>query len=287
MTTEKRAEKSRRAVLRSSISSSASSVLRKNAAARRRCVASKSLCKRFCSQFPARHSAVASNSGNRMLGATFSENFFHKPVGTLNASLRQLFAFARATRACRIPRHREKNEKSRKPLFYRCFSISPKNARMLLPYRAAPPVACVGRVGQDARCGVDPRAGTLHCGKTLVFLSRCSNPNAVRAIPAGTGRYRHSLMARRAAWRRSERRRRSQRRKRARGRPSAGRRSKHALLPSLRLRTTSMTASNGPAESKSGERIAIVLRHRRLRSTTEGVDETKVRASSVSAARTK
>ena len=27
----------------------------------------------------------------------------------------------------------------------------------------------------------------------LVFLSRCSNPNAVLAIPAGTGRHRHSL----------------------------------------------------------------------------------------------
>jgi hypothetical protein len=62
-------------------------------------------------------------------------------------------------------------------------------------------------------------------------LARCSNRNAVFAIPAGTIRHRHSLTARRAAWRRSERRRRNQRRRRAQGRPSAARRrSKHAPL---------------------------------------------------------
>ncbi len=101
--------------------------------------------------------------------------------------------------------------------------------------------------GAYATYGVETSSRALHPAKMLVFLSRCSNPDAVFAIPAGTKRHRHSLMARRAAWRRSERRRRSQRRKRAQGRPSAGRRSKHALLLSLRLRTTSMTASHGPA----------------------------------------
>src|SRR5262249_40407187 len=105
----------------------------------------------------------------------------------------------------------------------------------------------VGDDDRDARCGVDGGANLLDYAKMLVFLSRCSNAEGVRAIPAGTGRYRHSLMARRAAWRRSVRRRRSQRRKRALGRPSAGRRSNYALLPSLRLRTTSMTASIEPA----------------------------------------
>src|SRR5262249_48462129 len=136
--------------------------------------------------------------------------------------------------------------------------------------------ACAFR---DARCGVAARSLVLHCAKTLVFLPRCSNANAVRAIPAGTGRYRHSLMARRAAWRRSEGRRRRQR-KRARRRPSAGRRSKRAPRISLRLRTTSMTASNGPA----GVELRWAHRGRRCRppSTPAGGGETRARASSIS-----
>ena len=40
---------------------------------------------------------------------------------------------------------------------------------------------------------MDARPAALHRAKTLVFLSRCSNPNTVLAIPAGTGRHRHSL----------------------------------------------------------------------------------------------
>jgi hypothetical protein len=54
-------------------------------------------------------------------------------------------------------------------------------------------VARRSRPPQGARCGGDARADALHRAKTLVFLSRCSNPNAVFAIPAGTGRHRHSL----------------------------------------------------------------------------------------------
>jgi len=46
---------------------------------------------------------------------------------------------------------------------------------------------------QRAGSNVDERPAALHRAKTLVFLSRCSNPNAVFAIPAGTGRHRHSL----------------------------------------------------------------------------------------------
>jgi hypothetical protein len=37
-----------------------------------------------------------------------------------------------------------------------------------------------------ARYGVAARSRTLHPAKMLVFLSRCSNPNTVFAIPAGT-----------------------------------------------------------------------------------------------------
>jgi hypothetical protein len=76
--------------------------------------------------------------------------------------------------------------------------------------------------------------------RTVVIRMQCSRS------PRALLRHRHSLMARRAAWRRSERRRQKRPRRRAPERPSAGRRSKHAPLPSLRLRT-SMTASHGPA----------------------------------------
>ena len=111
--------------------------------------------------------------------------------------------------------------------------------------RAVPGV-CAGIA--HASCRGAARANTLDPAKMLVFLSRCSNPNAVFAIPAGTSRHRHSLTARRAAWRRSERRRRNQRRRRARARQRrAGRRSKVLAASSLRLRTTSLTASHGPA----------------------------------------
>jgi len=58
----------------------------------------------------------------------------------------------------------------------------------------------------------------------------------------------HSL-ARRAAWRRSERRRRRPQRRRPRARPSAEKRRRSPAPPySLRLRITSTTASKGPAQ---------------------------------------
>ena len=161
------------------------------------------------------------------------------------------------SRASFALRYRANIEDLKKPYIVDVFRYIEK-IRARPRARAAQCVVRFARARRHATCGVDARANTVHCAKTLVFLSRCSNSEGVFAIPAGTVRHRHSLMARRAAWRRSERRRRSQRRKRARGRPSAGRRSKHALLPSLRLRTTSMTASNGPARVEEHERIAIV-----------------------------
>jgi hypothetical protein len=172
--------------------------------------------------------------------------FLHKPLGMLNGSWRRRFLRMRAAKTARAERDRSRND-MRETLMLSMFSTTRKKSHVIsldCAMRCARSVACAR---QHATSGVAARASTLHCAKTLVFLSRCSNSNGVFAIPAGTVRHRHSLMARRAAWRRSERRRRSQRRKRAQGRPSAGRRSNHALLPSLRLRTTSMTASNGPA----------------------------------------
>jgi catechol 2,3-dioxygenase-like lactoylglutathione lyase family enzyme len=101
-----------------------------------------------------------------------------------------------------------------------------------------------------ATCGVAcVRTRSIMRKRFNFFLASVIRMSVI-AIPAGTDRHPSPLssMARRAAWRRSERRRRRRRRKRARRRPSAGRRSNRSLLHSLRLRTTSVTASNGPAE---------------------------------------
>jgi hypothetical protein len=53
--------------------------------------------------------------------------------------------------------------------------------------------ARVERARRDATCGVDAHANVAHPPKTLVFLSRCSNPNAVLAILRALSRLRHSL----------------------------------------------------------------------------------------------
>jgi hypothetical protein len=165
----------------------------------------------------------------------------------LNASSRQLFR-SRARHACasRVA-IAEESRRVENPYFLDVFDESKKNLAAALRTRAEERAACAARARRNATCGVAARANMLDQPKTLVFFPRCSNPDAVFAIPAGTLTTTPLTQARRAAWRRSERRRRSQRRKRARRRRSAGRRSKHALLPSLRLRTTSMTASHGPA----------------------------------------
>ena len=150
-----------------------------------------------------------------------------------------------------------------KPYFIGIFAQSAK-LRALVDESIAQCLTHGVRVRTRSTSRVEARAHARDSAKTLVFLPRWCNPNAVFAIPAGTLRHRHSLMARRAAWRRSVRRRRSQRRKRALGRPSAGRRSKRAPLVSLRLRTTSMTASHGSA------RVELREAHRARTATSPG-----------------
>ena len=149
-----------------------------------------------------------------------------------------------------------------KPYFIGIFAQSAK-LRALVDESIAQCLTHGVRVRTRSTSRVEARAHARDSAKTLVFLPRWCNPNAVFAIPAGTLRHRHSLMARRAAWRRNEGRRRRQRR-RAQGRPSAGRRSKRAPLVSLRLRTTSMTASHGPA------RVELREAHRARTATSPG-----------------
>jgi len=118
--------------------------------------------------------------------------------------------------------------------------------------------ACSVIFSCDGRCGALMRAQTQELvlkrahGRSIkrrrcffslagVIGMQCSRS------PRALYRHRHSLMARRAAWRRREGQRRSQRQRKARRRPSAGRRSRRTLLHSLRLQMMSTTASHGPA----------------------------------------
>src|SRR5215475_7382767 len=73
------------------------------------------------------------------------------------------------------------------------FSKMRINLRAALRARVTSRAARVGRARRGATCGVACRATMLDHAKTLVFLPRCSNSVVVFAIPAGTGRYRHSL----------------------------------------------------------------------------------------------
>ena len=157
--------------------------------------------------------------------------------------------FCGRTRLTRWPHSLQsrKNQTHRKPIYNRRFRAVGKISCAALRNRAAQHIARFARAPQVARDGAGAGANVPHSAKTLVFLSRCSNPNAVFAIPAGTDDIATHSLARRAAWRRSEGRWRRPR-KRAQRRPSAGRRSKRAPRISLRFRTTSMTASNGPAQ---------------------------------------
>jgi hypothetical protein len=138
---------------------------------------------------------------------------------------------SRALLAQRLPATADKKLDLAKTYISSAFPSEARNSIDGLPQFAPARFARSAIAGVHATCGVDARASTLDRAKMLVFLSRCSNPNAVFAIPAGTNDNRHSLTARRAAWRRSERRRRSQRQRRARARQSAGRKSKYSPLP--------------------------------------------------------
>ena len=150
---------------------------------------------------------------DRLLASRFAgpstEDFLHKSLGMLNARSRELLQ----AHACRAIALRAaivgKTEHCKNPYVIGISAQSRKYRARRCCDRAVHVVVALACASRDARCGVSACSLALHRAKTLVFLPRCSNPNAVLAIPAGTGRYRHSLTARRAAWRRSERRRRS------------------------------------------------------------------------------
>src|SRR5262249_12219820 len=158
-------------------------------------------------------------------------NFFHKLSDILNTLCRQFLSLL-LRRAYAPRRGRDEKPKVTKTLVLSMFSATPKNCarRCATAMRAAPRASVMVVETQDVVWMRVLRRSIQR--KCWCFCSAVVIGRAVFAIPAGTVRHRHSLMARRAAWRRSEGRQRRQR-KRARERPSAGGRSKHALLSSL------------------------------------------------------
>ena len=188
-----------------------------------------------------------SRSASQALSA---QNFFTGVNSALSRAARRDCARALRARAHLLVARAENCEMSKSPYFIDVFGESRKScacAHCLT--RACNASQRVARASASARCWCRLRA--VHaslCENAVFFVAAVVIGVQCSRSPRALFRHRHSLMARRAAWRRSERRRRSQRRKRARRRPSAGRRSKHAALHSLRLRTMSMTASNGPAD---------------------------------------
>ena len=84
------------------------------------------------------------------------------------------------------PLQSRKNQTHRKPIYHGHFSAIEKISHATLRNRAVQHVAHFARFPQVARDGADVGSNAPHAAKTLVFLSRCSNANAVFAIPAGT-----------------------------------------------------------------------------------------------------
>ena len=93
---------------------------------------------------------------------------------------------ARASRAQRTLCNCAKSQTHRKAIFHGHFRALGKISCAALRNRAVQHVARFARAAEVARHGARAGANAPDAAKTLVFLSRCSNPNAVFAIPAGT-----------------------------------------------------------------------------------------------------
>jgi len=183
--------------------------------------------------------------GSGGFGKGLEQNFLHNRSTCLTRRHRGSCR-AHARRAHRCFGAAGKTSRVAKTLMPSAFSSSLESLHLVLHDRVVQRFARARRARERATCGVDPPGNTLDPAKMLVFLSRCSNPNAVFAIPAGTVRHRHSLRLG------------GQHGEEAKDEDEIGGEKRcaqdkapeeevSAPLPSLRLRTTSMTASHGPA----------------------------------------
>jgi hypothetical protein len=93
---------------------------------------------------------------------------------------------ARASRVERTLCNCAKSQTHRKAIFHGHFRALGQISRAALRNRAVQHVARFARAAEVARRGVGAGTNMPDAAKTLVFLSRCSNPNAVFAIPAST-----------------------------------------------------------------------------------------------------
>ena len=141
-----------------------------------------------------RFARFALDSGARSTAAATYPHFFCTSCSTCLTDRRVGFSRALAARKQYAPSVIGGATTSEKPLCYRYFQRVGAKSRIALHDRSKRCIARAIHVGQVATSSVDTRAIALHCAKMLVFLSRCSNPGAVFAIPAGTVRHRHSLI---------------------------------------------------------------------------------------------
>ena len=125
------------------------------------------------------------------VGETFNQKFFSQGRKLPRAALSGREA-ASKPRAIRAFCSRQKTHGARNPHFIGISCTSMNCARKELQF-AKVAKARSPSVASRARCGARAHARSLAQAKMLVFLSRCSNPSAVLAIPAGTDDSRHSL----------------------------------------------------------------------------------------------
>jgi len=176
--------------------------------------------KSFRSLFAGRHSPSSVRRFGRITRGRFGRFVTESTLGGLSRPSRRKFFFTsrsvclthcRASFPGRCPGTRQsrraptrKNCSARKPLYYRCFLRVEKNSAERRAFSRCnvshAPFAFVETqdVGAPRTCACSIKR------KCWCFCSAVVIGRAVFAIPAGTVRHRHSLMARRAAWRRSE-----------------------------------------------------------------------------------
>jgi hypothetical protein len=141
-----------------------------------------------------RFARFASDSTARgSFASPLTQKILHKLLGMLNASSRRSFAIPRPSRS-HIFGMNDRKRGTSKTHILSVFSASRENLHVTSLDRISHPVQAHQPRSSRRNIWCAARANTLHQAKTLVFLSRCSNPNAVFAIPVGTVRHRHSLI---------------------------------------------------------------------------------------------
>jgi len=122
-------------------------------------------------------------------------------------------------------RRRQKLRTAKKDIFHRCFRACNFFCADFFPTRSVSRAGRRDGARKRVAGAVERQSGRARVQVESRFFSLCcSNQNAVQSIRDRIVRYRHSLNARRAAWRRKLSQRPSQRQRRRRVRPRSARR---------------------------------------------------------------